>query len=127
MKRLGLAEPALVLRPHAGSSAAVTVALPLAISVPVALAQPEPDAASPRRDRADGDRVHVLRDGSHRALTWTGASGQYVEVYRDNALLGPTVNSGSFPDVLNTSGGTFAYKVCERGTTNCSNTASVTF
>ena len=34
---------------------------------------------------------------------------------------------GSFPDVLNTSGGTFVYKICEMGTTNCSNTASVTF
>jgi subtilisin family serine protease len=60
-------------------------------------------------------------------LSWTGATGQYVDVYRNNVKLGPTANSGSFPDVLNTSGGTFVYKVCQQNTTVCSNTASVTF
>ena len=61
-------------------------------------------------------------------VTWTGATGQYVDVWRNNGLLGPTVNDGALADVLNTNGGTYVYKVCQRGsTTICSNMATVTF
>ena len=60
-------------------------------------------------------------------LTWQGATGQYMDFYRDGTLVGPVMNTGAHIDVLNTSGGTFTYKMCEMGTSTCSNTASVTF
>jgi serine protease len=50
-----------------------------------------------------------------------------MNVYRNGVLLGPVFNTGAHTDVLNTAGGTFVYKVCERGTTNCSNSSPVTF
>ena len=60
-------------------------------------------------------------------LTWTGATSQYVSIYRNGVSIGAATNTGSTVDVLVTSGGTFTYKVCEYGTTTCSNTAPVTF
>ena len=60
-------------------------------------------------------------------LTWTGATSQYLSIYRNGASIGAATNTGSTVDVVVTSGGTFTYKVCEYQTTTCSNTASVTF
>ena len=60
-------------------------------------------------------------------LTWTGATSQYVGIYRNGVSIGAATNTGSTVDVVVTSGGTFTYKVCEYQTTTCSNTASVTF
>jgi hypothetical protein len=50
-----------------------------------------------------------------------------MDFYRDGTLVGPLMNTGAHVDVLNTAGGTFTYKMCEMGTSKCSNTASVTF
>jgi hypothetical protein len=60
-------------------------------------------------------------------LTWTGATSQYMSLFRDGVNIGAAANTGSFTDVVVTNGGTFVYKVCEYNTTVCSNTASVTF
>ena len=60
-------------------------------------------------------------------LTWTGATSQYMSLFRDGVNIGAAANTGSFTDVVVTSGGTIVYKVCEYNTTVCSNTASVTF
>ena len=60
-------------------------------------------------------------------LTWTGATSQYVSLFRDGVNFGAAANTGSFTDVVVTSGGTIVYKVCESNMTVCSNTASVMF
>ncbi len=60
-------------------------------------------------------------------LTWTGATSQYMSLFRDGGNIGAAANTGSFTDVVMTSDGTIVYKVCEYNTTVCSNTASVTF
>jgi subtilisin family serine protease len=61
-------------------------------------------------------------------LTWTGASTTNVDVFRNNAYITTTVNDGAHTDVINTKGGgTYTYRVCEAGTTTCSNNATVTF
>ena len=60
-------------------------------------------------------------------LNWSGATSTYVDLYRNGVRFGASANSGSAIDVVNTSGGTVTYKVCEYRTTKCSNTASVTF
>ena len=65
--------------------------------------------------------------GVHNAtLTWTGATSASVDVFRNGAGPVTTANDGSATD-KNLGTGTFTYKVCEMGTTICSNSASVTF
>lgn len=63
------------------------------------------------------------------ALSWAGATGSTVGVYRNNALLVNTANDGSYTDAnLPKKGTAFTYKVCLAATPSvCSNTVSVTF
>lgn len=66
--------------------------------------------------------------GSERVdLTWSGATGSTVDVFRNNVRVASPVNSGAYTDVLGKVSGTFSYKVCNTGTTTCSNVSSVTF
>lgn len=60
-------------------------------------------------------------------LSWSGATGTSVDVYRNGAKLVTTANDGAHTDSLGKVAGTFKYRVCEAGTTTCSNEASVTF
>ena len=62
-------------------------------------------------------------------LSWSGVVGSTVDIYRDGALLrGSVTTSGSYTDNINAKGtGTYAYEVCEAGSTTCSNVASVVF
>ena len=61
-------------------------------------------------------------------LIWTGATGNTVDIYRNNALLVNTQNGGAYTDTISGGGhGTFTYRVCEAGTQTCSNNATVTF
>ena len=45
-------------------------------------------------------------------LTWTGATSQYMTLYRDGVNIGAAANTGTFLDVVVTSGGTVVSKVC---------------
>nr|MBA3445209.1 PKD domain-containing protein [Gemmatimonadales bacterium] len=64
-------------------------------------------------------RQHVL-------LTWSGAIGASVRLYRDGVLIQTTANDGTQDNVLPTQGkASYVYKVCETGTSRCS--ASKTF
>jgi PKD repeat protein len=61
-------------------------------------------------------------------LTWSGAVGADVNIFRDGQLIATVANSGSFTDNLGKGkGGTYTYQVCETDGSVCSNTASVTF
>jgi PKD repeat protein len=61
-------------------------------------------------------------------LTWSGAAGSNIDVYRNGAIVVTTANDGAYTDSLpKGSTGTFTYKVCEAGTANCSPNSSVTF
>ncbi|MGH7508211.1 MAG: hypothetical protein ACREMZ_01920 [Gemmatimonadales bacterium] len=67
-------------------------------------------------------------NGHHVRLTWSGAKGSRVDVYRDGVRIRRTPNDGH-----NISGrkfrgsATYAFKVCEAGTSNCSNSATFKF
>jgi len=67
--------------------------------------------------------------GKHNVdLTWSGSSANNVDVYRDGNLLTTTNNDGDYSDNIGTKGGaTYQYEVCDAGTSNCSNTATVVF
>ena len=57
-------------------------------------------------------------------LNWSGASGASVDVLRGAALIVTTPNDGQHEDRVQ--GGTYQYRVCNAGTTICSNSATVT-
>ena len=62
------------------------------------------------------------------ALTWSGLTATNVDVYRGNAKVQTTANTGSTIDHIDKKGnGAYTYKVCAAGTSTCSNLESVTF
>jgi len=64
----------------------------------------------------------------YMTLDWTGATGTNVEVYRNGPLLTTTLNDGHYVNSRNFTGpATYVYKVCNAGTTTCSNEATVVF
>jgi hypothetical protein len=61
-------------------------------------------------------------------LTWSGATSTDIDVYRDAVLIVTTANDGSYTDSTGDTGrARYTYRVCEAGTTTCSNDARVTF
>ena len=67
--------------------------------------------------------------GSQKAdLTWSGASGTSVDVYRNNVKIITTDNDRAHTDNINNKGGgSYTYRVCNAGTATCSNSVTVTF
>ena len=74
---------------------------------------------------ADG----YLVNGRRRAdLSWSGATSNRVDVYRNGALIVTTRNDGFYTDRIGGGGpGAFTYQVCNAGSNTCSNQATVTF
>lgn len=68
-------------------------------------------------------------NGRHRVdLSWTGASTEYVELYRDGAFLKTVTNTGAYTDDTRQKGqATYLYQVCDAGGARCSNIATVVF
>ena len=61
-------------------------------------------------------------------LTWSGATGGSVDIYRDGAFLTSTGNDGSYTDQTGLKGGgSLTYQVCEQGGGPCSATITVTY
>jgi serine protease len=61
-------------------------------------------------------------------LTWSGAAGASVDVYRNNVRVVTTPNDGAHTDGTGQKGGgTYVYRVCNAGTTTCSGNATVVF
>ena len=62
-------------------------------------------------------------------LTWSGASGANVDVYREGSRITTTANDGAFTDYTGQNGGgTLTYQVCEEGSvTSCSDPATAAF
>jgi hypothetical protein len=62
-------------------------------------------------------------------LTWSGASGGTVDIYRDGSFLLNTANDASHTDSTNMKGGgTLTYEICEQGsTTSCSDAETAIF
>lgn len=69
----------------------------------------------------------ALRNRLRVDLTWSGADGRRVDVYRDGVVVATTRNDGAFSNRISATSGTFDFQVCESGTSVCSNVATVTF
>ncbi len=64
----------------------------------------------------------------YMSLRWNGASGALIDVYRNGTRLRTTSNDGSDTNGRTYQGAaTYVFRVCEAGTTNCSNEATVVF
>ncbi|QYJ92750.1 S8 family serine peptidase [Shewanella spartinae] len=61
-------------------------------------------------------------------LTFSGAAGANVDVYRDGSKLATTSASSTYTDTINTKGGgTYVYKACDEGTSTCTAEQTVIF
>jgi hypothetical protein len=59
-------------------------------------------------------------------LTWSGATGSSVDVYRGRSPKKNTENDRKYVNVLPaTRAATYVYKVCEKNTSTCSQSVSV--
>ena len=67
--------------------------------------------------------------GKHNVdLSWSDSSASNVDIYRDGNLIMTTANDDFYSDNIGSKGGaTYRYEVCDAGTSNCSNTATVVF
>ena len=59
-------------------------------------------------------------------LSWSGASTSSVDIFRNGSLMTTTSNDGAYTDSFRTYG-SFTYKVCDQGTSNCSSEVTVSF
>jgi hypothetical protein len=74
--------------------------------------------------------VGYKRNGLEKAdLTWSpSGTSVNVDVWRNGALLTTTVDDGAYMDNINRRGaGSYTYKVCEAGTSTCSNVVTISF
>jgi len=60
-------------------------------------------------------------------LKWEGAASTNVDVYRNDGVVATTANDGTYTDKLAATVTTATYKVCEAGTSTCSNEVTVTW
>jgi len=64
----------------------------------------------------------------YMTLTWSGIKGSTVDVYRNGARIERTQNDGYYVNVRRFRGRiNYAYKICQKGTTTCSRSVTVSF
>ena len=70
---------------------------------------------------ADVIRTMVSRRGSALVdLTWNGALGESVDIYRDGEMIATTDNDGRYRDRFSVSASSVTYKICQTSSTLCS-------
>lgn len=71
-----------------------------------------------------GYRVGNLR---YTDLVWSGATSTNVDIYRNSSRVATTANDGAYTDGPLSKGTSATYRVCQAGTSTCSNTITVTW
>ena len=72
-------------------------------------------------------RAYKVKNIKRADLTWSGATGTHVEIYRNTGIVATTENDGSYTDNLPKTTSSATYKVCNVGTSTCSNEVTVTW
>src|SRR6185503_19040869 len=73
-------------------------------------------------------RGYKVKGRQQADLSWSGLDATQTDVYRNNVRVTTTSNGGSYTDAIGSRGsGTYTYRVCEAGTSNCSNIVTVSF
>ena len=61
-------------------------------------------------------------------LTFNGAAGTNVDVYRDGSMITTTSASSTYTDIISSKGGgSYTYKACDEGSSSCTAEQTVTF
>lgn len=101
----------LTVTDNRGATASTTVQVPVYVSISLAVGR---RIASNKTRWAD--------------LSWSGAAGAQVDVYRNGYKIATVANNGAWSNDLGRSfTGTYTYKVCQAASTVCSANAAVTF
>jgi hypothetical protein len=91
---------------------------------------PDPEDPDPE-DPADIDLSVVgykVRGLKKADLSWTGATSNQVDIFRNGSLIDTVSDSGAYHDPIDTrGGGSYTYQVCEAGTSTCSSQVTITF
>lgn len=75
-----------------------------------------------------GARAYKVQGLQKADLTWEGATSSQVDVFRNDKKIAIDANNGLYTDPINARGsGTYTYRVCEAGTSTCSNDAVISF
>lgn len=97
---------------------------------------PDPDPEPDPDPDPDPDPTGISLSGSGSkvqgrwvaSLSWTGASSNQVDIYRNGTKLTTVNNTGSYTDNTNfRGGGSLTYQVCEAGSSTCSSTITISF
>lgn len=67
---------------------------------------------------------YKVQGAKHVDLSWTGAAGASMVIYRDGAEITVTENDGAFTDIVGERGRvrSISYQICEASSSFCSNT-----
>lgn len=71
--------------------------------------------------------AYKIKGNKYADLTWSEATSTNVNVYRDGRQIATTANDGAYTHGQFKKGKPSTYQVCEAGTSNCSNTVSVSW
>jgi serine protease len=71
--------------------------------------------------------AYKVKTNKYADLSWSGAISVSVDVYRNGVLVTTTPNDGAYTDKPNKSLTSATYKICETGTTVCSNDVTVSW
>jgi subtilisin len=72
--------------------------------------------------------AYKIRGMQYADLAWSGSMSTSVDVYRDGVLIDTLTDVGAYTDgPLGRGGSSATYRVCEAGTSTCSNTVSVSW
>src|SRR5436189_726248 len=109
-----------------GTPTPTPTATPTATPTPTATATATATATpGPIQLKGQGKKVGEINTSR---LKWRGATSANVDVNRDGVVIATTPNDGLYDDSTGTTGqASFVYKVCEAGTSTCSNDVVVTF
>ncbi|HSJ66534.1 MAG TPA: S8 family peptidase [Anditalea sp.] len=87
--------------------------------------EPDPDPDGDITLSGTGSKVQ----GRWKAdLTWSGASGTQVDIFRNGTKIATVANNGSYTDQTdNKGGGSLTYKVCEAGSSSACASVTINF
>lgn len=100
------------------------------VTVQVGGTSPAPPPPPPPPPPAISLTVAGRTDATKQYMTlrWSGAAGANVDVYRNGPRIATTANDGYYVNSRSFLGAiSYTYKVCQAGSTVCSNQATVTF
>jgi hypothetical protein len=105
-------------------------ATPTTAPSPTATATPAPD---PTATPAPGTitlsvTAYKVRGLQKADLNWNGATSTSVDIRRNGAIIATVANNGFYTDNIDQrGGGSYAYQVCEAGTSSCSNSVQANY